>query len=77
MYAIRSYYVCDVVVAGRAEERHVEPAQHPVGLVPLRVQLSRILAVALDQVADVDHELRLQEVDLIDGRPEGARNNFV
>ena len=64
--------VCDVVIAGGTEERHVELRQHRVHVIPLSTKLRLVVTVPFDEVAHIDHELRLQEVELIHGQFEGA-----
>ena len=56
--------VVHVVVAGHVEERRLEPGDQALELVPLAFDLRRILRVALDEVADADHERGLENVDL-------------
>jgi len=62
--------VGDVVVSGRPEEWRIERIQHRIDLIPLGIQLGRLIAVAFNKVSDVDHELRLQQVDLLDRQLE-------
>ena len=61
------------MVAGDVEERHLQAADVALELAPLgwRSRLCRS-RVALDQVADGEDELRLQEVELLDGLREDA-----
>ncbi len=46
-----------IMIANYKEKRHIQFAHHAVNFIPLRHYLGAVLRVALDQVADVDHEL--------------------
>jgi hypothetical protein len=52
----------EVVIARHEEERHVELFQVFVNLLPHRSEIIFIFTIALDQIASVHNELRLQQV---------------
>ena len=58
------------MVAGHVEERHLQFFDVTVELLPLRFELFVRLLAAFDQIADRQHELRLQQVEPSDGLRE-------
>ena len=52
-----------IVVARRVEKRRIQRLDERVELVPFSRKLCTVLGVALDQIADTEHESRLHEVD--------------
>ena len=59
-------FIRNIVIARRPEKRHLQAIEHAVRRIPLDVQLGFFNAIALYQIADIDHELRLQQIELAD-----------
>ena len=51
------------MVARRIEKRRIQRLDERVEFVPFSRKLGTVLGVALDQIADTEHESRLHEVD--------------
>ena len=68
-------FIRNIVIARRPEKRHLQAIEHAVRRIPLDVQLGFFNAIALYQIADIDHELRLQQIELADRDLKGARTS--
>ena len=55
------------------EERHLQAADVALELLPLGGQAVGVLGVAFDEIADGEDELRLEEVQLLDGLGKDSR----
>src|SRR3546814_15866820 len=64
--------IAEIMVARDIEERHPQAADRAFDMRPFLGKLGRIARIALDQIADIDEEFGLHQVDLGDRALEHA-----